>query len=112
MNMKRTVLLIAAVVSVAPLTMKADAFYSPKGMDNAKAFQTSAISSTDVNLAAARPNGNAKAWEVNQSLNKAGTGNQVDLAHARRPALVAKDHDYDAAWRNNALRGVQIAPTK
>jgi hypothetical protein len=110
--MKRTVLLIAAVVSAAPLAMKADAFYSPKGVDNARAFQTSAVSSTDVNLAANRPNGNAKAWETTQALNKVGVGNQVDLAHATRPALVAKDHDYDAAWRNNALREVQIAPTK
>jgi hypothetical protein len=113
-NMKnwRNILVIAAVVTIAPVAMNAEALYSPKGMDNAKAFRRSATSSTDVNLAAARPNGNAKAWETAQSLNKVGAGNQVDFAHAARPALGAKNPGYEAAWRENAQREVQIAPAK
>lgn len=105
-------LLIAAVVAGTALTVKAEPLYSPKGREQADAFRKSPVSVNDPNLAAVRPTGNAKAWEVAQSLNKVGSASGIDLAHATRPTLRAKDPGYEMAWRENAMREFQIAPVK
>jgi hypothetical protein len=112
MKTLKNILLIAAVVTGTVVLAKAEPLYSPKGQEHADAFRKAPISSTDVNLAADRPVGNAKAWEAAQSLNKVGSASSVDLAHAPRPALTAKDPGYDVAWRDNAMREFQIAPVK
>ena len=113
MKTLKNVLLIAAVATGTILSVKAEPLYSPKAKEQAEAFRKSAVSSTDINLAAVRPVGNVKAWEVAQSLNKVGSATTtIDLAHATRPGLAAKDPGYDTAWRENAMREIQIAPVK
>lgn len=110
----KTLLLTTAVVALGvTFSVKADqSMYSPKAKEQADSLRTVATSQTDADLAVGRPNGNVRAWRLSQSLHTASADNNVDLAHAQRPALTAKDPNYDAAWRNNAEHQVQVAPMK
>ena len=115
MKTLKKVLLAAAVVAIGTtLSAKAgEPLYSPKAKELAAALRKVPIAENEPNLAANLPNGNAKAWEVAQSLRRVpGTGTDIDLAHATRPMLSPKDPRFEVAWRENAEREFQIAPVK
>jgi hypothetical protein len=74
-----------------------------------------AASPNEPNLAANRPIGNAKAWELtHRDRIMPSVSPSVDLAHAPRPNLSPKDPNYEVALRENAVKqlDVQIAPLK
>jgi hypothetical protein len=114
--MKKTLILAIMTAGIFSLTtgVRADnALMSPKAQEMADSLRTVPSAPDEVNLALNRPVGNAKAWEIAQSLRQdPSTGPSVDLAHAPRPTLPAKDSNYDVAWRQNAMQQIQIAPLK
>jgi hypothetical protein len=115
MRTAKSFLLVAAVAAIgASLQAKAsDPMYPPRTAEQMSSLQRAPASPSDVNLAAVRSNGSPKAAEVAYSLRTVpATGRDVDLAHAARPALPAKDPDYDAAWRQNAISGVYVASVR
>ena len=106
--------LLVAAAAVVTLNM---AFAARAGepllSPRAKANQIRVVpgSSAGVDTLKDRPIGNAKAWELAQSLRKVpSTGSSVDLAHARRPTLSPRDPRYDQELRR--LQEVQVAPLK
>ena len=109
-------LLIAAAVAVtfnAGLSARADeALLSPRAKENQ--IRTAPGTSADQpNLVTNRPVGNAKAWDLAQSLPTVpSTGPSVDVAHAPRPTLSPRDPRFEAAWHENAEQKVQLAPLK
>jgi hypothetical protein len=116
--MKNNILLaiaVAAVFSVAASVNAGDILLSPKGQDQANSLRKApATPVSDPDLLANRPTGNAKAWALAQSIQKAPVShNDVDLATAPRPSLRPRDPGFDAAWRANAVDAqVQVAPLK
>ena len=115
MKTLKKVLLTAAVVAIgATFSAKAgEPLYSPKAKEQAASLRKVPTAQNELNLAANLPYGNAKALEIAQSIRKVpGTNNDFDLVHATRPSLAPKDPRFDIAWRENATREFQIAPTK
>ena len=111
-------LLVAAVAVVTlNVTISAQAgepLLSPRAKEQADSLRkVPGMSMNEPNLVTNRPNGNAKAWELAQSLRKVpSTGPSIDLAHAPRPTLSPKDPRFETAWRENAVKEFQIAPLK
>ena len=114
--MKTSNYLLASVAIVALGTALLAKASEPVLSPRAKSNQIRAVSGTSanqVNLAANRPIGNAKAWALAQDFRTVpSTGSSIDLARAQRPSLSPKDSRYEAAWRANAEHEFQIAPVK
>ena len=112
--MKLNQILLAAAVAVAftaaNRAQAGEPLLSPRAQAN-QPRMVSGTSANDVNLATNRPAGNAKAWELAQSLKKVpSTGQTIDLAHGPRPTLSPKDPRYEQEARR--LQEVQITPLK
>ena len=73
-------------------------------------------SANDPDLTADRPLGNARYWSAMRSLRKVPVvENEIDLAHASKPNVPARDSRYDLALRKNAMNVTpefQVAPLK
>jgi endo-alpha-1,4-polygalactosaminidase (GH114 family) len=114
-TMKKTILLAVAAAGMftfAASTQAGEPLLSPRAQSN-QIRVVAGTSVNDVNLATNRPVGNAKAWELAQSLKRVpSTGNNVDLAHAPRPTMSPKDSRYETALRENATKQFQVAPLK
>lgn len=113
--MKKTILLAVAAVGAftfASSVQAGEPLLSPRAQAN-QIRVVAGTSASDVNLATNRPVGNAKAWELAQSLKRVpSTGNNIDLAHAPRPTMSPKDPRYETALRENATKNFQVAPLK
>jgi hypothetical protein len=113
--MKKTLLLAVAVAGILTLTTGANAgepLLSPKAKDLADSLRKVPGTTPDMIDRSVKA-GSPKAIEFANSLRKVpSTGTRVDLAHAPRPTLSAKDPRYETAWRDNAEREFQIAPIK
>lgn len=109
-------LVVAAVTFVAleqvARVQAAEPLLSPR----LQSLQTRVVpgsSAGDPDLTKNRPMGNAKAWNAAQSRRTVpSSGREVDLAHAPRPSVPAKDPRYDALLRENAMKQLQVAPLK
>jgi hypothetical protein len=105
--------LLAAVVAVALTTINyakaGGALLSPRAQGN-QIYTVTGSSAGDPDLLANRPAGNASAWALARSSQKAPGMDTTDLAHGPRPAMSPKDPRYAQALRE--MREVQIAPLK
>lgn len=115
--MKKSIILAVAVAGAftfAASVRAGDAVMSPKAREQADSHRTVSGTTPDLidrSVHSASP----KQWEFATSLHRtASQSSSVDLAHAPRPNLPAKDPGYDVAWRDSALNqaNVQIAPLK
>src|SRR5258708_288114 len=113
--MKKTILLAVAAAGVFFLAAGAQAG-EPVLSSRAQSNQNRVVAGTpanEPNLVTNRPAGNAKAWELAQSLKTvASAGENADLAHAPRPTVSPKDPRYETALRENATQSFQVAPLK
>lgn len=114
--MKTLNYLIAAAVltlGVAVSAQAGDALLSPKAKDLANSVKKAPVSANEPNLLANRPAGTPRAWALAQSVRKVpGINQDVDLAHAPRPAMSPKNPNFESAWRQNAFQQVEVAPLK
>lgn len=114
--MKKTLILAVAVVSAFTFAASAragDVVMSPKAQEQADSHKT--VSGTTPDMIDRSFQGSPKQAEFAKSLHRtSGQSSSVDLAHAPRPNLPAKDSNYDVAWRENALNqsNIQVAPLK
>jgi hypothetical protein len=101
-----------AVTLYATSSMQAD---EPLLSPRAKAHQSPLLKSPvkqDPDLLANRPKGNARGWQVLQSIRTIPyTGPEIDLAHAQ-PNFSPKDPRFEAAQRENAAQKFQVALVK
>ena len=115
--MKKTLILAVAVVSAFTFAASAragDVVMSPKAQEQADSHKTVSGMTPDMIDRSIR-SGSPKQVEQAMSMHMAsGQNTSVDLAHAPRPNLPAKDPNYDVAWRENALNqsNMQVAPLK
>jgi len=114
--MKKTFLFavaVAGVITLASSAFASDVLLSPRAQEQANSLRKVPAIANNVNLVTNRPDGNAKAWELAQSLKSvASAGNSIDLAHAPRPTMSPKDPRYETAFRENADKNFQVAPLK
>ena len=115
--MQKLSILTAAAAAIITLnvTLSAQAdepLLSPRAKSNQiRVVPAPAVSDPD--LLAMRPVGNAKAWDLVQSMRTvASTGSRIDLAHAPRPALSPKDPRYETAQREIIAKQFQVAPVR
>jgi len=108
-------LLMAAMVTLA-VNLSANAggpILSPKAAQFRAEAKKAPYVASQPNLTSNRPIGNAKAWELTQSVRKVPTtAATVDLAHAPRPMYSPKDSRFETALRENAVRTFEVAPLK
>jgi hypothetical protein len=115
-NMKKIIL---AVAVAGALTFVAnanagDAIMSPKAQEQADSHRTVSGTTPDMIDRSIRA-GSPKQVEFAASLRTVPSiGPSVDLAHAPRPNLSPKDPNYDIAFRENAMKqlDIQVAPLK
>ncbi len=113
--MKKTLLLAVAVAGVLSFAAGANAgepLMSPRA--NALADSIRRIPGTTPDMIDRSVKaGSSKAIELANSLRKVpSTASTVDLVHAPRPTLSPKDPRFETAWRENAVKEIQIAPVK
>lgn len=114
--MKTLPYLLTAVAVTIGFTLSAYAG-EPLSSPRAKDFTYSPAQTPNVashlNLVKIQPAGNARAWELDQSVRTVpSTGPSIDFVHASRPTLSPKDPCYAAAWQANAQRELQITRVK
>ncbi len=114
-TMKKTLLLAVAVAGVFSFAAGANAgepLMSPRAKALADSLRKVPGTTTEMLDRSVKP-GSPKAIALAESLRKVpSTGSTVDLVHAPRPTLSPKDPRFETAWRENAVKEVQIAPLK
>lgn len=113
--MKKTLLLAVAaagVIGFAVGTNAGEPLMSPRAKELAHSLRKVPGTTPD-RIDRSVKLGSPRALELAHSLRKVpSTGPSIDLAHAPRPTMSAKDPRFEAAWRANAVREFQIAPVK
>lgn len=113
--MKKTLILAAVLASVLTLNAKAgDAVMSPKAKEQADSHRRVAGTTPDM-IDRSFKSASPKQVEFAAVFRKVpSTGPSIDLAHAPRPTLSPKDPNYEVAFRENAMKqlDVQVAPLK
>ncbi len=113
--MKKTLLLAVAAVGVLSFAATANAgesLMSPRAKELAYSLRKVPGTTPD-KIDRSVKLGSPKALELAHSLRKVPSpGPSIDLAHAPRPTMSAKDPRFEAAWRANAVKEFQIAPVK
>ncbi len=106
------VIVAAGVLSLAGNTFAGDAVLSPKAQALADSLRKVPVASEKTpDLAANRPAGNAKGWELARSFRRVpSTGPSIDLAHGPRPTFSPKDPRYQREFRH--MHQIEIAPLK
>ena len=111
----KKILILAMAVAGLTLTTSVradDAVMSPKAKEQADSLKTGPGNTPDM-IDRSMQLGTPKSREMAYGLRTVpSTGPSIDLAHAPRPTLPAKDPQFDVAWRQNAEQQVQIAPLK
>lgn len=114
-TMKKTLLLAVAVTGMFSFAASANAgepLLSPRAKEQAYSLRKVPGTTPDM-IDRSVKLGSPRALELAHSLRKVpSTGRNIDLAHAPRPTMSAKDPRFEAAWRANAVKQFQIAPVK
>src|ERR1043165_6052636 len=114
-NMKKTLLLAVAIAGVLGFAAGANAgepLMSPRAKALADSLRKIPGTTPDMLDRSVKP-GSPKAIALAESLRKVpSTGSTADLAHGPRPTPPPKDPRVETAWRQNAVKEVQIAPLK
>lgn len=110
--MKHLLVAAAAVVTFTVTVQAAEPVYSPKAKALADSLRKVPGTTPDLIDRSIQP-GTPRSRDLAYSVRRVpSTGPSIDLAHAPRPTLPAKDPRFETAWRENAVREFQIAPLK
>ena len=108
-------LVAAAAVVTLTLTLNAQAgepLFPPRAKEMADSLRKVSGTSSDM-IDRSIQSGTPKGRELAYGLRKVpSTSPSVDLVHAPRPTLSPKDPRFEMAWRENAVKEIQIAPLK
>lgn len=114
--MKTTLAIIATTTITAFVALSTasatEPLFSPKAQAVADSLRTVQGNTTDLidrSLQTGTPRGRDFAASIRRI---PGSANGIDLAHAARPSIFAKDPGFEAAWRANAVQGLKVAPLK